>query len=244
MDSGASPPMTRGRLPVMSQATMSQEEDYSTLALHLPSLSRPGLTSHHSSSLPSTPYQHSRKLNFNSRSPSPGKIPGNASPRSTHSESETGSRIVGRGIPSASGCKFEKGMAYSRRRIPYSEGGEQLERPSAMPKKYLNPAEEGKLSGDMRELYDRILPTKDSDSRRARFVRKLEHMLNEQWPGSDIKVHVFGSSGNMLCTTDSDGKHTITAVFKKAYAQGSSRHMYHYPGESARTGLPSCRGPG
>ncbi|KAL8739767.1 MAG: hypothetical protein Q9190_007461 [Brigantiaea leucoxantha] len=193
---------------------MSQEEDYSTLALHLPSLSRPGLTSHHSSSLPSTPYQHSRKLNFNSRSPSPGKIPGNASPRSTHSESETGSRIVGRGIPSASGCKFEKGMAYSRRRIPYSEGGEQLERPSAMPKKYLNPAEEGKLSGDMRELYDRILPTKDSDSRRARFVRKLEHMLNEQWPGSDIKVHVFGSSGNMLCTTDSDVDICITTPVK------------------------------
>lgn len=97
-------------------------------------------------------------------------------------------------------------MAFSRRRIPYSIGGDQLERPKAMPKKYLNPPEEGKLSGDMRELFDRILPSKESDQRRANFVQKLERILNQQWVGSEIKVHVFGSSGNMLCTSDSDGK--------------------------------------
>ena len=75
-----------------------------------------------------------------------------------------------------------------------------------MPKKFLNPTEEGKLSGDMRELYDRILPSEESDQRRAKFVQKLHHILNERWPGNDIKVFVFGSSGNMLCTSDSDGK--------------------------------------
>ena len=74
-----------------------------------------------------------------------------------------------------------------------------------MPKKYLNPVEENRLSGDMRELYDRILPSSESENRRATFVRKLENILNAQWPGSSIKVHVFGSSGNMLCTSDSDG---------------------------------------
>lgn len=99
-------------------------------------------------------------------------------------------------------------MAHSRRRIPYSVGGDQLERPKVMPKKYLAPAEEGKLSGDMRELYDRILPSKESDERRAKFKQKLEHILNEQWPGNEIKVHVFGSSGNMLCSNDSDGEWT------------------------------------
>ena len=97
-------------------------------------------------------------------------------------------------------------MAFSRRRIPYAIGGDQLERPKTMAKKFLSPVEEGKLSGDMRELYDRILPTTESDERRARFVRKLDHILNEKWPGNDIKVHVFGSSGNMLCTNDSDGE--------------------------------------
>lgn len=201
MEPGGSPPMTRGR-----PLNMPNQDDYSTLALHLPSLARPTLASNHSSSLPSTPYQRTRKFEFQSRSPSPSNLPGNSSPRSTHSESETGLRTHGQGGSLTSGCKYEKGMAYSRRRIPYSEGGDQLERPSTMPKKYLNPTEEDKLSGDMRELYDRILPTRDSDERRAKFVWKLQNILNKQWPGNDIKVHVFGSSGNMLCTTDSDGE--------------------------------------
>lgn len=97
-------------------------------------------------------------------------------------------------------------MAFSRRRIPYSIGGDQLERAKAPPKKFLSPDQEVKLSTDMRELYDRILPSKESDEKRAKFVQKLEKILNEQWPGNEIKVHVFGSSGNMLCTSDSDGE--------------------------------------
>lgn len=95
-------------------------------------------------------------------------------------------------------------MAYSRRRIPYSFGSDILE-PVQKVKKSLDPAEESKLSGDMRELYDRILPSAESEKRRSDFVAKLEKLLNDKWPGSDIKVHVFGSSGNMLYTNDSDG---------------------------------------
>ena len=75
-----------------------------------------------------------------------------------------------------------------------------------MPKKYLNLADEGMLSGDMRELYDRLYPSLDSDARRSKFVEKLGEILNKQWPGNDIKVHVFGSSGNLLCTDESDGQ--------------------------------------
>ena len=75
-----------------------------------------------------------------------------------------------------------------------------------MPKKYLSPADEEKLSGDMRELYDRLYPSHDSDERRSKFIEKLRDILNGQWPGNDIKVHVFGSSGNLLCTDESDGQ--------------------------------------
>ena len=96
-------------------------------------------------------------------------------------------------------------MAFSRRRVPYSVGGDKLERASSMPKKYLDPNEEEKLSGDMRELYDRLLPSNESEERRSKFVQKVEKLLNEQWPGNNIKVFVFGSSGNMLYSTDSDG---------------------------------------
>ncbi|KAI4139082.1 MAG: hypothetical protein LQ341_004368 [Variospora aurantia] len=193
---------------------MPHPGDFGALALHLPTLPPPPLASNHSSSLPSTPYQRARTLNFRSRSPSPTKRSGGAaSPRSTHSESESSSRTQTRG-PFVAGCKFETGMAHSRRRIPYSVGGEPLQRPSSMPKKYLNPAEEGKLSGDMRELYDRILPTRESDERRAKLVQKLESILNEKWPGNEIRVHVFGSSGNMLCTNDSDVDICITTPMK------------------------------
>jgi len=171
------------------------------LPLDLPT--RPALTSHQSNSVPSTPYQHTRTLSFSSRSPSPSRRAPNHSPRSAHSESNSTLPPL-RILPTA-GCQFETGMAYSRRRMPYSIGGDNLEKAKVTPKKYLNPKEEQKLSGDMRELYDRLLPSKESEERRARFVRKLEDLLNTRWHGSDIKVHVFGSSGNMLCTSDSDG---------------------------------------
>jgi DNA polymerase sigma len=110
------------------------------------------------------------------------------------------------GVP---GCRFETGMAFSRRRIPYSIGGELLD-PVANVKATLDPEDEKKLTGDMRALYDRLLPSGDSESRRAQLVQKLERILNERWPGNDIKVHVFGSSGNLLCSNDSDGRRIST----------------------------------
>ena len=182
---------------------MPKKEDLKDF--RLPSMPRPHLVAHHSSSLPSTPSQNARRLSFGARSPSPTRLTKENSPKSPHSDEDNGARSQNK-VPSIAGCRYETGMAFSRRRIPYSIGGDQLERAKTMPKKFLNPAEEEKLSGDMRELYDRILPTKESDERRARFVRKLEHILNQKWPGNDIKVHVFGSSGNMLCTHDSDGE--------------------------------------
>ena len=161
------------------------------------------VANHQSSSLPSTPYQHARRLSLSARSPSPEKVSRARSP-TTQSESEMGLRLRGKG-PLSAGCKYETGMAYSRRRIPYSIGGDKLEKAAIMPKKFLNPTEEDKLSGDMRELYDRLYPSPESDQRRSEFIEKLARILNEQWPGNDIKVHVFGSSGNLLCTDESDG---------------------------------------
>lgn len=190
---------------------MQKKEDLGDF--RLPSMPRPHLTAHHSSSLPSTPSQHARKLSFGARSPSPVRLAKESSPKSAHSEDDTGAQSQNK-VPTISGCRYETGMAFSRRRIPYSIGGDQLERAKMPPKKFLNPAEEGKLSGDMRELYDRILPARESDERRARFVRKLAHILNQQWPGNDIKVHVFGSSGNLLSTNDSDVDICITTTLK------------------------------
>lgn len=72
-------------------------------------------------------------------------------------------------------------------------------------KSKLSEDEERKLTTDMRELYNRLLPTKDIEKNRQKLVHKLEKLFNDEWPGHDIRVHLFGSSGNLLCSDDSDG---------------------------------------
>jgi DNA polymerase sigma len=92
--------------------------------------------------------------------------------------------------------------------MQYNIGDERLPDPETTPKKTLNPEEDAKLSGDMRDLYARLLPSPESENRRKRFVEKLEGILHKEWPEEVFKVHVFGSSGNMLCTSESDGEST------------------------------------
>jgi DNA polymerase sigma len=97
-------------------------------------------------------------------------------------------------------------MAHTKRRMPYSIGSERLEKLDAADvKSKLSEDEERKLSTDMRELYDRLLPTADVENKKEKLVRKLEKLFNDEWPGHDIQVHMFGSTGNLLCTDTSDG---------------------------------------
>lgn len=161
---------------------------------------RPPLTSQQSNSLPSTPYQHARNLSFHSRSPSPAR--GSTSPRSTHSES---THLPPSARKPLGGCKYETAMAYFRRRIPYSLGADILSEEKEGLKESLDPEEERRLTADIMDLYDRLLPSAESDDRRRQLVQKLEKLFNEQWPGHEIKANVFGSSGNKLCSSDSDG---------------------------------------
>jgi DNA polymerase sigma len=72
-------------------------------------------------------------------------------------------------------------------------------------KSSLSKDEERKLSTDMRELYDRLLPSAQVEENRKKLVQKLEQIFNDEWPGHEIRVHLFGSSGNLLCSDDSDG---------------------------------------
>jgi DNA polymerase sigma len=91
--------------------------------------------------------------------------------------------------------------------MPYSIGSERLEKLSSpVVKSKLSEDEERKLSTDMRELYDRLLPTADVENKKEKLVRKLQKLFNDEWPGHDIQVHMFGSTGNLLCTDTSDGK--------------------------------------
>jgi hypothetical protein len=204
--------------------------------------SRPALATQQSSSLPSTPYVHPRELPAY-RTPSPINRTAEAtSPRTARSESDSTLRPPAR--PFLPGCKYESGMAHFRRRIPYAIGADRLESSPTKVKKHLDPSEESRLTGDMRELYDRLLPTKESEEKRKKFVAKLERILNNRWPGNNIEVHVFGSSGNLLFTNDSDGMTVMIIDRTITYIFIFSRHMHYYTDESTRKNVPPCSGIG
>ncbi|TAQ85968.1 hypothetical protein B7494_g5708 [Chlorociboria aeruginascens] len=171
--------------------------------------------SQQSSSVPSTPHQHARKFSFESREPSPSATISH-SPRSVYSESNITLPSARPLPPPRGGCRYETAMVHTRRRMAYSIGDERLGKLNLSDiKSKLSKDEERKLSTDMRELYDRLLPTSGSDSRRRKLVEKLENLFNNEWPGHNIRVHVFGSSGNLLCTDDSDVDICITTDWKE-----------------------------
>ncbi|KAI0018135.1 hypothetical protein F4780DRAFT_771948 [Xylariomycetidae sp. FL0641] len=169
----------------------------------------------HSSSVPSTPHQRARKFSFGSRDQSPNANQSH-SPRSVYSEAN-GAVPSLRPLPPRHGpCKYETGLKYSRRRIPYSIGSDPLEKTDlSTVKSKLSEDEERKLTTDMRELYDRLQPTEKVEAKRHKLVQKLEKLLNDTWPGHDIQVHLFGSSGNLLCSDDSDVDICITTPWKE-----------------------------
>lgn len=160
----------------------------------------------HSSSVPSTPRQHARQFSFESREPSPSANVGH-SPRSVYSESNSTLPSLRPLPPRNGGCKYETAQYKTRRRIPYSTGNDRLEKLDIRTvKEKLSDDEERKLATDMREIYDRLLPTDAVEEKRKKLVAKLETIFNDEWPGHNITVHLFGSSGNLLCSDDSDGE--------------------------------------
>lgn len=160
----------------------------------------------HSSSVPSTPHQHARQFSFGSREPSPNAAT-NHSPRSAYSETNSTLPSLRPLPPRLGGCKYETAQINSRRRIPYSVGSDRLEKLDLRTVKgQLSEKEEEALAKDMRAIYEKLLPTDKVEKKRKALVEKLEKIFNDEWPGHNIKVHLFGSSGNLLCSDDSDGK--------------------------------------
>lgn len=169
----------------------------------------------HSNSVPSTPQQHARKFSFESRDHSPNANQSH-SPRSAYSETNGALPSLRPLPPRLGGCKYETGLKHSRRRIPYSIGNERLEKVDLKTvKSKLSEDDERKLTTDMRELYDRLQPTEKVEAKRRVLVQKLERLLNDAWPGHDIRVHLFGSSGNLLCSDDSDVDICIVTPWKE-----------------------------
>ena len=90
--------------------------------------------------------------------------------------------------------------------MPYSLGTDRLEKLDAEAiKKRLSDEDEKTLKADIDKLYQQLLPTQEIETKRKKLVQKLETLFNKEWQGKDIQVHLFGSSGNLLCSDDSDG---------------------------------------
>jgi hypothetical protein len=168
-----------------------------------PRAQRPSIVSQHSNSVPSTPLQVARQYESRSRSPSPNGGLGSHSPRSVSSEANSTMPTLRSGRLYR--CKYETNAANGKRRMGY-DSADILDKAKETPKETLDHHEDNKLSGDMRELYDRLQPTAENTQRRDQFVKKLQAILESEFPGNDFKVHVFGSSGNMLYTSESDGR--------------------------------------
>ncbi|KAI1427441.1 hypothetical protein F5Y12DRAFT_172633 [Xylaria sp. FL1777] len=169
----------------------------------------------HSSSVPSTPHQHARKFSFESRDQSPNATQSH-SPRSVYSETNSVLPSLRPLPPRGGGCKYETGLKFSRRRIPYNIGTDPLDKLDLNNvQSKLSEDDERKLTTDMRELYDRLQPTEAVETKRHKLVQKLEKLLNDAWPGHDIRVHLFGSSGNLLCSDDSDVDICIVTPWKE-----------------------------
>ncbi|OQO13621.1 hypothetical protein B0A48_01850 [Cryoendolithus antarcticus] len=170
---------------------------------------RPQLQSQHSTSVPSTPYQLPIDLRRTTRSPSPHRSLANQSPQSVASEARR--HVAPQRLPVV--CKYEVGSEKPRRRMPYIDAArERLDPPREPPKKTLDPEQEKKLEGDMRTLYDRLQDRKEGQ--RAELVQKLGRIMREEWPDGNIQVAVFGSSGNLLSSSDSDVDICVTTSLK------------------------------
>ncbi|PCD46336.1 hypothetical protein AU210_001743 [Fusarium oxysporum f. sp. radicis-cucumerinum] len=196
---------------VPSKMSSKQAADSSR---HLPRRSAPSAQSH-SSSVPSTPHQHARQFSLEDREPSPTGT-NNHSPRSAYSETHSTLSSLQPLPPRISSCKYETAQINSRRRIPYSVGNDRLEKLDLRTvKSKLTEDEERKLATDMREVYDRLLPTAAVEENRKKLVSKLEKTFNDEWPGHDIRVNLFGSSGNLLCSDDSDVDICITTAWRE-----------------------------
>ncbi|KAG5992090.1 hypothetical protein E4U54_003744 [Claviceps lovelessii] len=192
--------------PKDSSSKMPSKQQSAEASRTVPQRSNAAATLSHSSSVPSTPHQHARQFSFESREPSPtANSP--QSPRSAYSETNSALPSLRPLPPRLGGCKYETAQINSRRRIPYSVGNDRLEKLDLRTvKNKLSDDEEKKLTTDMREIYDRLLPTSHVEEKRKKLVYKLEKIFNDEWPGHDIRVNLFGSSGNLLCSDDSDRK--------------------------------------
>ncbi|KAF9956740.1 hypothetical protein BGZ72_002533 [Mortierella alpina] len=109
-------------------------------------------------------------------------------------------RVNPRPIVRSQGGRLSSGYNSKDQRLHHQQQQQQQQPvPILLPPDY-----EGKLTMQMYSLFEGLLPTEESHHRRTRLINKIEHIVETEWPGQDIKVLPFGSTVNDLGTNTSD----------------------------------------
>ncbi|RKP24736.1 hypothetical protein SYNPS1DRAFT_23206 [Syncephalis pseudoplumigaleata] len=91
-----------------------------------------------------------------------------------------------------------------------SAGKEKRARQKRLARWTCAPDKELKLTGDMLILYQALLPSMESVERRHRFVAKLQHIFNVEWPNRGAVVQLFGDVDICLMSSWSGFKNVYT----------------------------------
>ena len=195
----------RGSSPARKNMSASREDETASADPR-----RSSLPAMHPNSLPSTPKQRPRQMSFISRSKSrsPPRGNGSHSPRSISSESN---RVLPSLRPTNPSCRYQSTRT-STRRMPYSIGADMLDLAGSSIPKELPPGSVNSLQSLLRTRYQVLRPSQESTETRRKVVEKLQKILQDEWPERQVKVFVFGSSGNLLYTNDSDGMCSVTQM--------------------------------
>ncbi|KAI8903452.1 hypothetical protein DFJ77DRAFT_284135 [Powellomyces hirtus] len=81
------------------------------------------------------------------------------------------------------------------------------------------------LTMEVNSLSTHLSQSKDSYKLRLQFVEKLQRILDAEWPGKDIRAHVFGSTVNGLGTQTSDVDVCLTTPWVDGRNSISNMHV-------------------
>ncbi|KAF8925411.1 hypothetical protein BGZ58_000829 [Dissophora ornata] len=106
-----------------------------------------------------------------------------------------------------------------QKKITYGLQG-QLDLPVVMPTSDAY----GKISTSMIELYQRLVPSQDYMSRREKLIKKLQAILDSNFPRDALRLEVFGSYASGLGSELSDADLCITTpIFQKTQSYNNMR---------------------
>ncbi|RKO85546.1 hypothetical protein BDK51DRAFT_32317, partial [Blyttiomyces helicus] len=84
---------------------------------------------------------------------------------------------------------------------------------------------ETSLTFELNDLYQKLIPSPESYEMRLKFLAKIQHILDLEWPNRDITAHLFGSTVNGLGSLGSDVDICLTTPWDDRIRGVSNMHI-------------------